>query len=65
LSFVVSWPHSVVSRMTVDTPIMWCCKTHCVLATFCVQPQDSGHINHVALQDTLCPGHILCTAARQ
>jgi hypothetical protein len=46
----VSWPHSVDSRRTVDPAIMWRCKEHCVVATFCGQPQDSGHINHVALQ---------------
>jgi hypothetical protein len=33
-----------------DTSIMWRCKEHCVLATFCGQQQDSGHIDHVALQ---------------
>jgi hypothetical protein len=49
-SVVVSWPHSVDSGRTVDTSMMWRCKEHCVLATFCGQPQDSGHINHVALQ---------------
>jgi hypothetical protein len=29
---------------------MWRFNEHCVLVTFCEQPQDSGHINHVALQ---------------
>jgi len=61
----VSWPHSVDSRRTVDTAVMLRCKKHCVLATFCGQPQDSGHSNHVALQETLCPSHILWTAAGQ
>jgi hypothetical protein len=61
----VSWPHPVDSCRTVDTAIMWRCKEHCVVATFCGQTQYSGHINHVALQGTLCPGHILWTAAGQ